>query len=594
MHFVSYLPFGLLVLVPGIILLYILKQKSEDKDISSLYLWRETYKNIEVSKPWEKLRNNLLMYLQIAVVIGLILALAGPYIAGREGDVAHVVLVIDNSGSMNATYAKQKSRLDTAKEQAVEYVEQLNDNTDVTLLSSNQTAKVVLAGGKDKQRMKEAIYSLENTDVAGDVNAAVSMAESMAEQWKSYEAVFFTDSSVNMGKLDGDIVDLSSEGSNGAIDYVNYDYEQDGSLSVIAKVTNYGSKTISSDVNLYLNDKMVAIEKVTDLAPGKDTVVYFKNVAKPKSKKEATTIKAELNEKDDLNRDNVAYDVIREKEEQNILLVSDQNVFLEKALLTLDHVKLYKATSFEETDQSKKYDLYIFDGIKPETIPDGNILFVNPKETGEYGDLFSVTGKEKSGTLVTIKAQDFTESIDTDFSFGVNQYRKVTPKAKADVFLQSEEDTLGFLEKINGRQVAVLAFDLHNSDFALQTEFPILMNQLFGKILNSYLLSEAVITAGESYEVNQVSYVKEQAGLYTVEGESTEGKTTEPLAVNFPSTEESKLTTDVEAIKDKDGKTSKAKAGDTIQRKTRNIKNPVILLALVILILQWIVYLRRR
>ena len=144
MHFVNYLPFGLLILVPGIILLYILKQKSEDKDISSLYLWRETYKNIEVSKPWEKLKNNLLMYLQIAVVLGLILALAGPYIASREGAADHVVLVFDNSGSMNALYAKGKSRLDTAKEQAVDYVEQLSTNADVTILSSNQTAKVVV------------------------------------------------------------------------------------------------------------------------------------------------------------------------------------------------------------------------------------------------------------------------------------------------------------------------------------------------------------------------------------------------------------------------------------------------------------------
>ena len=595
MHFVNYLPFGLLILVPGIILLYILKQKSEDKDISSLYLWRETYKNIEVSKPWEKLKNNLLMYLQIAVVSGLIFALAGPYIASREGNVDHVVLVFDNSGSMNALYAKGKTRLDTAKKQAVDYVEQLSDNADVTLLSSNQTAKVVLAGAKDKQKVKDAIYGLECTHVAGDVNPAVTMTEAMAEQWESYETILFTDSSVDLGKLTADVVDLSSEGNNGAIDYVNYDYEQDGSLSVLAKVTNYGSETISTDVNLYLNNKMTAIEKVSDLAPGKDTVVYFKNVTIPKAKKGAsTTIKAEINEKDDLTQDNIAYNVIREKEEQSVLLISKQNVFLEKALLTMDNTKVYKTTSLEEADQSKTYDLYIFDGVKPETIPDSNILFVNPKEKGAYGELFTVEGKEKSGSLINLKPQDFTELIDADFSFGVNEYMKVTPKSKAQIFLQSEGNAVGFVEKVKGKQIAVLAFDLHNSDFALQTEFPILMNQLFGNMLNSYLLSEAVITAGDNYEVNQVSYVKETAGLYQVEGEMAEGKVEETLAVNFPSTEESKLTIQISANKDEKEKTSKQKTGNTIQRKTRDIKTPVILLALLFLILEWIVYLRRR
>lgn len=595
MYFINYLPFGLLILVPGIILLYILKQKSEDKDISSLYLWRETYKNIEVSKPWERLKNNLLMYLQIAVVLGLILALAGPYIASREGAAEHIVLVFDNSGSMNALYAKGKSRIDTAKEQAVDYVEQLSTNVDVTVLSSNQTAKVVLAGGKDKQKVKEAIYGLECTHVAGDVNPAVTMTEAMAEQWDSYEAVVFTDNDVDLGKLNADVVDLSSQGNNAAIDYVNYDYEQDGSLSVLAKVTNYGTSTISTDVNLYLNNKMTAIEQVSDLASGKDTVIYFKNVTIPKVKKgDSITIKAEINEKDDLNQDNIAYNVIREKEEQSVLLISDQNVFLEKALLTMENIKIYKATSLEEADQSKKYDLYIFDGVKPERIPDSNILFVNPKETGEYGELFTVEGKEKSGSFIHLKSQDFIELIDADFSFGVNQYMKVTPKAKAQVFLQNEENTVGFVEKVKGKQIAVLAFDLHNSDFALQTEFPILMHQLFGKMLNSYLLTEAVITAGDSYEVNQVSFVKETAGLYQVEGEMAEGKVEETLAVNFPSTEESKLTTQVSANKDENAHNSKQKTKNTIQRKTRDIKTPIILFALLFLILEWIVYLRRR
>ena len=196
--------------------------------------------------------------------------------------------------------------------------------------------------------------------------------------------------------------------------------------------------------------------------------------------------------------------------------------------------------------------------------------------------------------MINLKPQDFTELIDADFSFGVNEYMKVTPKSKAQIFLQSEGNAVGFVEKVKGKQIAVLAFDLHNSDFALQTEFPILMNQLFGNMLNSYLLSEAVITAGDNYEVNQVSYVKETAGLYQVEGEMAEGKVEETLAVNFPSTEESKLTIQISANKDEKEKTSKQKTGNTIQRKTRDIKTPVILLALLFLILEWIVYLRRR
>ena len=92
-----------------------------------------------------------------------------------------------------------------------------------------------------------------------------------------------------------------------------------------------------------------------------------------------------------------------------------------------------------------------------------------------------------------------------------------------------------------GYLISDVSLDLHNSDFALQTEFPILMNQLFGKMLNSYLLTEAVITAGENYEVNQVSFVKENAGLYQVEGEMAEGKVT---LKNMQTGEQQQLTPD--------------------------------------------------
>ena len=90
MNFANSWPFFLLILIPGIIILYLLKQKTVDMDYSSLFLWKEALKNTEATNPWEKFRNNLLMYLQIAITLLIIFILARPYLVRGGSDYENV------------------------------------------------------------------------------------------------------------------------------------------------------------------------------------------------------------------------------------------------------------------------------------------------------------------------------------------------------------------------------------------------------------------------------------------------------------------------------------------------------------------------
>ena len=58
-------PLLFLAFVPGIVLLYLLKQKVQTKKVPALNLWQEAFESVQASTPWEKFRNHLLMYLQI-------------------------------------------------------------------------------------------------------------------------------------------------------------------------------------------------------------------------------------------------------------------------------------------------------------------------------------------------------------------------------------------------------------------------------------------------------------------------------------------------------------------------------------------------
>jgi Aerotolerance regulator N-terminal. len=78
---ILHFPWGLLALlaVPVIILLYLLKQKHEEYIMSSLYLWQTALQDAEANTPWQKLKRNILMLLQIAAVILLALTLSGAF-----------------------------------------------------------------------------------------------------------------------------------------------------------------------------------------------------------------------------------------------------------------------------------------------------------------------------------------------------------------------------------------------------------------------------------------------------------------------------------------------------------------------------------
>ena len=70
MHFAQPL-LGLLALlaVPIILLMYLLKQKYKEKQVPSLYLWEKVLTQTKAQEPWQKLRKNLLMFLQIAAAL---------------------------------------------------------------------------------------------------------------------------------------------------------------------------------------------------------------------------------------------------------------------------------------------------------------------------------------------------------------------------------------------------------------------------------------------------------------------------------------------------------------------------------------------
>src|SRR5918911_3181396 len=88
--------------VPALLVLYFLKLRRREVPISSTLLWRKAIQDLQVNAPFQKLRRNLLLLLQLLLLALLCLALSRPVTNYTPGAGKTSVILIDRSASMAA------------------------------------------------------------------------------------------------------------------------------------------------------------------------------------------------------------------------------------------------------------------------------------------------------------------------------------------------------------------------------------------------------------------------------------------------------------------------------------------------------------
>ena len=613
MTFSNLWPLGFLILIPIIVLLYILKQKVKDQPFSSALLWREIYKNLEARTPFEKLKHNILMYLQILAMLFLIFALMAPVIRNGGFVSRNTVIVIDTSASMETAYNGGKSRLEEAISRAKSYIDGVNDSGMITVVSCDDSAQIIYQG-QDKSTAKRRIASLKTAMVSGTLDAATGMVGSLVSGLENVDVICYTDSEFdysglkrNYDRISLFVESIYSSEENLSVDYVNYAITADDILNAsdetenasdsapkgdqkkdteyieaICKVTNHGEKEETSDVSLYLDNDIVDVQTVNVKAKESETV-YFSRVKLPKewagkietdgSKKDSLknpVLRAELSKKDSLTADNISSVAVTHESDRKILLISKGNVFMEKALSLSDGATVYKADDVNVLKDAEDFNLYVFDGVDfPADFDEGMIpknasVFLINYDNSPKGFGYIKESGTVSDCMLHFEKTDLTEYVDK-YSFGVSKaytyslYDWANPivttddgkaagyygYASASAEGEGGGDTaLDALDSVKDRRrVAVLGFDIHNTDLALQTEFPIFMSELTEYLLNG---NDAAIDIR-----------------------------------NFPIDESEVIPIENVSVK---GILNKTKTGG------RAIRNILLVVAIIILIIEWIIY----
>ena len=126
----------------GIIALYFLKLRRRPVRVPSTILWRRSLEDLHVNSLFQRLRRNLLLFLQLLAVALAMLALAGPRMRGTAGLGQRFVLLIDSSASMSATDVAP-TRLAKAKEAAKKVVSEMDADDLAMVIKFADSAQVV-------------------------------------------------------------------------------------------------------------------------------------------------------------------------------------------------------------------------------------------------------------------------------------------------------------------------------------------------------------------------------------------------------------------------------------------------------------------
>jgi von Willebrand factor type A domain/Aerotolerance regulator N-terminal len=436
---------GLLALVPpAIVALYFLKLKRQPLEVPSTYLWKRSIEDMHVNSLWQRLRQNLLLFLQLLLIALAMLALLRPGWESSKLDGDRFIFLVDNSASMSATDIDgAKNRLAEAKKLVGGLIDRMDSGMTAMLVSFADTPQVVQEFTSNRRLLRERLETIEPTERGTNLKGALELADGLAnpsrmpirEGDKEIDIVeaqpatvyIFSDGrfedvkGFSLGNLKPYYIPLGSlEAKNLAITAFTTRRgeahpEQRQAFVSVANFTDTPQKTI---VELQLDGSFLDAKEV-EIPAEESTGVVFPLADAPPGKLTAR-LKYELDtptKHDALEQDDIGYAALNDAKPGRVLLVSPGNVALEVALATeragkLANIELKKpdvltTEEYKRDAGSGAYNLIIYDQCAPAAAPRANTLFIGRLPPGR-----AWRGGEQAAADATAKSADSPAAAD--------------------------------------------------------------------------------------------------------------------------------------------------------------------------------------
>ena len=498
------------VTVPLLVAMYFLKLRRRIVVVSSTLLWKRAVQEMQVNAPFQRLRRNLLLLLQLLILTALLLAMARPALPGQVFTGERLIILLDHSASMNATDVKP-SRLDHAKQLAQQIVEDFDGAGGVMVVSFAEQARVVEPFTTDRKRLQYAIDSVRPTDQFSRLDRALQLVEPYANadngsadgQAARVALCVLSDGRVhNSGqtlpafgggelrliRIGGDTSPGAGNVNNVAIEAISvrrHD-EEPHRAQIFARLANYGPQPVETTVTFTIDGQVHRVAEVS-VPPATSETSGGAVVMADATLLRQAVVGVSHDHEDDLAADDAAFCVVAAPQRLRVLLVTGGNAFLERVIDAVGVGKRVTMTPkrYEDQDPAKLsrsgggeegFDVIVFDRYAPAQLPPVSSLCFN-----------AAPPIDQLRLRPPADTQRVTVFLDWDRDHPLLRYVALDDVIVAGAAAISVPDRGRILATgpagpmiaevmIDGVQHVVVAFDLLTSNWPIQVSFAVFMD----------------------------------------------------------------------------------------------------------------------
>jgi Ca-activated chloride channel homolog len=500
-------PIGLAALIgiPLVVLLHMRNTTPRLRPVPTLRFWLVALQEHRERMSFRRPPLNLLMLLQMLIVGLVAFALARPVTSsalsglGQRTEPQHLIVLLDGSTSMSATdTANGETRFEAARREALRRVDNLREGdvaTVIVLGTNSTTFEATDAAGF--RTLHDRLASIQLPGGRADFDEALKLASDLLLPDLEDRVVMLSDGAVTV-----DPQSLSRLAAR--IDYVRFGGETTGNIAITdlatrssvanpdqeeiyVRIANFSDQEVTLPVSLTI-DNIPDAQDDLNVKPngGSGTLVWDLPAGA-----ESATVSFESD--DPLPADNTASTVLTGTGDLSlkILLVSDTPSALQRALTSLPgaDVTSVGTDAPEARDKSAQYDLVVYDAYSPDpaAIPSTPILFVNPPENG----VLPTRGVMQQPIVERVQADDpLLQGVElAGVTLGETT---VVVLSGSDVEVAAADEGPLILRGAvpqTGELMAVLAFDVAQSNLPRRVAFPILIANIAGYLAPSPLPS---------------------------------------------------------------------------------------------------------
>ncbi len=524
------------VAVPLLILLYFLKLRRREVEVSTTLLWKKAIQDLQANAPFQKLRRNILLLLQLLMLAAVLFAIAQPEQSTTAGIGQRNIILIDRSASMGATDIESdgsRTRLAEAKLQALDLIDAMRepglldrgeDAADQAMvIAFDTTAEVVAQLTSDKNLLRRAVESIQVTDAPSRVKEAFRLSQAQRPQR------FVENEGLDRGPpfafhlySDGRLPD-ADEAIPAADDRVLFHvigqqtaanigitalraeraYDNPAKLSIFVGVQSTDTIRRTVDCELALDGRTVAVREVSIPAalappagddsdgsrtPGSGGIVFELDMPDGAIARVRLDAGSDNDPRADvLEVDDQGWLVVPPARQTSVAVVTDGNLFLADALagMPLARLDIFTPTEFVAARASGRADIYdvvvldawLPDAEAPASLPPGRWLVLGAVPTGPDA-LVDLGGAGPAQIIVWSRSHPAMRDLTLDALTIIESHSVELPEGSGAITLAETQlgPAIVELPAADSRAI-VVPFDVMSTNWPFQASFVLFLAQ---------------------------------------------------------------------------------------------------------------------